>query len=595
MSLQTREAHENLWRVVQQRRAKMEMERLRPPLTRLWDGDYNLRGEVAGERAGEFEFVENDTGTASLQLSLDHYLAKWVMAHKGRAKRNVHVTFDKQGARWSGCMDHYRVVRTKDGDAYLEIVFKHDYEQAKHILCWANPFLRPEVQFPKLWIVFGPAKWCLLLTLFVNILRLETSLWTLPDNPLDLTEWMPFSFNPAVWRNIVKPFPFIFDGTPTTIVFSRFQSFHDVAKKVLADAQLTLVCRRYLHGEDPHPFQNLKGIWGIEPVENLLQRIPLRHGCLVWDIEDNSGWGNETAFGGNLLTGLIRAVTNIASDGTTEGIDVFKSDAEFPGDYYVPDFKGTFPQAPHVVFEEGPYTGIDSSEFIYYEATDTSVVGGGRSMPGVNEAISAGVNIGGDILTSFINSQLASLGAFGGAIDLPPLGGLMDAVLKPLYSDVFLAFQETPTLRAAGLSLPISGLEDIVTGLGDFHYYEGWVEGADKAFTLSQVMAARAKIWATRARTAHTIEVSDAAPYYIGERGYGHFFLGSRVGTTVLGYPDPNMIFVERVSRLKYGWGKDGPTGWKITIGYREPQDPVLKALEMVQQFNSALGQVGLL
>lgn len=75
-----------------------------------------------------------------LKLSLDHYLAKWIMNHKGRAKRNVIVTFDKQGARWGGMMDHYKVIRQKSGDRWLEVVFKHDYEHWKHIRVWPNPF-----------------------------------------------------------------------------------------------------------------------------------------------------------------------------------------------------------------------------------------------------------------------------------------------------------------------------------------------------------------------------------------------------------------------------------------------------------------------
>jgi hypothetical protein len=218
-------------------------------------------------------------------------------------------------------------------------------------------------------------------------------------------------------------------------------------------------------------------------------------------------------------------------------------------------------------------------------------------MPGINEGISAGINFGGDLLTSLINSAIAQGGgaAFGAAIDLPPLGGMIDAVLKPLYENVIMAFMEVPTTRAAGSTLPIAGLEDLVTGLGDFHYYEGWADGADKAFTLSATLAVRAKIWATRAHTSHTIQVSDAAPYYIGENGYGHFWLGHRVGTTVLGYPDPYTIFVERVTRIKYGWGKDGPTGWKISIGYREPEDPVLKAFELIQELNGNLGTLGIL
>ena len=590
--LATVQAHEDLWQLIELRNCEREKQRLAPVLIRLWDGDYNLRGQVAGERSGSFEFIENDTGTADIVLPLDHHLAKWIMNFRGRAKRNVHITFDKQGARWAGCMSHYEVVREESGDAYLSVVFLHDYEQAKHILCWANPFLRPELQFPKVWVVFGPAKWCLLLTLFVNLLRLETSLWTLPDNPLDPSEWFPLSLNISNWRNIVKPFPFLGDNSAIEVVFSRFRPFHDVAKRILQDSQLTMTCRRYLKGEDPHPFENLRGELGIGPLEDLLTLIPIRHGALVWDIEDNSGWGTETAFGGSLLTGLIRSVVNIASDGTMEGVDIFTGDPTFPGEYYSPWFMGTSPQAPWVVFEDGKYTGVKSSKFKYTECTDTSFVTGGQSMPGVNEAISASINIGGDVLTSFINSQLASLGAIGGAIDLPPLGGLMDAVAKPFYENVFMAFMEVPTLRAIGMSLPIAGLEDIITGVGDFHYYEGWAD-AEKAFTISAASAILSKMFQTRAFTSHEFKVSDAAPYYIGERGYGHFWLGGRVGKTVQDFPVPDTVFVERVNKLEYEWDEDGPKGWSITTGTRPPNDPALRALEYIQEFNQAFGDFG--
>lgn len=348
--MSTEKGHQALRAQIKARWDWREKERLKAPLVRLWDGDYRLRGQCAGWRSIEYEFIENDTGVATIQLSLDHYLAKWVMNFRGRAKRNVHVTIDKQGYRWSGFMDHFKVVTTDSGDQYLEIVFQHDYEQAKHILCWANPFLRPELQFPKLWIVFGPAKWCLLLTLFVNLLRLETSLWTLPDNPLDVTEWMGPSFWPGFWRNIVKPFPLLSDNSNLTIVFSRFKTWHDVAAPVLKDAQLTVYCRRYLHGEDPHPFSELTGaILGLDVVEDLFEKIPLRHGCLVWDIQDKSGWGTGTAFGGSLLVGFLRAAVSIASDGNTESVDVFTGDPTSPSEYYNPWFMGTNPKMPWIV------------------------------------------------------------------------------------------------------------------------------------------------------------------------------------------------------------------------------------------------------
>lgn len=593
MSLTTLADHQRVWNVVSERRIAREKKRLEVPHVRLWDGDYVLRGVASGWRELEFEFIENDVGTASLTLPLDHYLSKWVMNHKGRYKRNVHITIDKQGARWSGRMDHYKVVRTKEGDTYVEIAFVHDMEEAKHILCWANPFLRPEFQFPKLWIIFGPAKWCLLTTLFVNLLRLETSLWTVPDNPLDITEWMGPSFWPGNWRQIVKPFPLFGDNSNLTVVFSRFKPFYEVAKNVLEDAQLSLTCRRYIHEDDPHPFGDLLGELNNAVIEDLATLIPLRNGCLVWDIVDRSGWGTETAFGGSLLTGLVRAAVTIGSDGMTEGIDVFTGDPTFPGQYYVPGLFGTNPRAPWVVFEEGPFTGIESSEFVYYEATDTSVVMGGHSMPGVNEAISTGINMAGDYLTSIINSALAAGGAVGTAIDIPPLGGVMDAVAKIFYEDVIAAFMEFPSTRAAAGPVPIAGLEGGQTSLGDFHYYEGWADGADRAFTVSALAAARMKFWETRARTAHTIKVADAAPYYLGDNGQGDFWLGDRVATTVFGYPEPYTLFVERVNKISYKWDKDGPSGWTLEIGKREPKDPALKLFEYVRDINSAISQLG--
>jgi hypothetical protein len=582
--LATLEDHQELWQWHLARKEKLEAERLRPPRIRLWDGDFTLRGEVAGERGGDFEFLENETGTASLQFPLDHYLAKWVMDHTGRLKRNVFVTFDKQGARWSGCMDHYTVKRDKYQDAYLDIVFKHDIEQAKHILCWANPALRPELQFPKLFVLAGPAKWSLSVILFLNLLRLESSLWAIPDDPLDPTEWMGPSFWPGFWRNQVAPFPIIGDNSPLTIVFSRFKTFYDVAKQTLADAQLTLVVRRYLDG-DPHPYSNLQGELGIESIEKLFEYFPIRHGCLIWTIEDNSEWGTETAFGGSWLTGLIRAVVNIADDGTTEGVSVFTGDATYPGEYYSPWYAGTSPKAPWVVFEEGIYTGIEQSQFEYYEATDTSFVTGGQSMPGVNELISAAINMTGDLIAAEISFVIG--------YSLPPIGGMMDAIARPFYENVWLAFTQANIPRAAGQTMPIAGLENQISGLGDFHYYESWCEGADRAYTLSALLAIRAKMWATRARTSHTIKVSDAAPYRIGEAPYGDFFLGSRVATSVLGYPTPHTLFVERVKKISYSWDKDGPSGWQLGIGYAEPQDPVVKAFDLIKNINSGLSELG--
>jgi hypothetical protein len=199
----------------------------------------------------------------------------------------------------------------------------------------------------------------------------------------------------------------------------------------------------------------------------------------------------------------------------------------------------------------------------------------------------------GDYLTSIINSALAPAGVVGGAIDLPPLGGVMDAVAKILYEDVLFAFNLFPSTRAMSTTMPIAGLEEFATSSGDFHYYEGWGDGADRAFTISALAAARTKFWNTRARTAHTVEVSDAAPYYVGDNGQGDFWLGDRVAVSVFGHPEPDMLFVERVNKISYKWDKDGPSGWTLDIGRREPKDPAMKAFEKIRDINSAISQLG--
>lgn len=533
---------------IQKRKAQWEEERLAPPLIRLWNGDMILRGEVAGELAGGFKFEENETGTGYLRLPIDHYLAMWVADHRGRDKKNVIVTFDKSGSRWSGFMDNYKLVKTKQGQKYLEITFKHDYEHLKHIRCWSNPFLPAELQFPKIWMCFGKSDWALATTLFANILRLESSAWMLPDDPMDASQWG--NLDQSTWQMVVAPVDWDKSTSPVAVVFSRFKSFHDVAKRVLADAQLTIECRRYLAGEDEPPW----------PGANLM------HGCLVFSIVDKSSWNKETSFGGDLINGLIREFTQIGSDGLTENRDIIPN-PNFPDEYYEPGFTGTIATAPWVVLEEGPYTGIESSEFIYYPATDVQVVTGGHSAPGVNEGISAGI--------------IAIAGFLGSLFGQSQVGPAIDAVLKPIYSDTIAAFMAWKSPERA-------------QSLGHFHYQEKWADGSDRAYTLAALIALRSGMWSTREHTAHSLVVPDAAPYRFGDRGHGDYFIGDRVATSVLGQPDYE-LYVERLMSAEYEWDEKGPSGWKLTIGHREPEDPFLKAMEIIQEITAGLEVLGVL
>lgn len=521
--------------------------RVNPPRITLHDGNWVQRGRVTHMYTAEFSEIENETGIGKIEMPADYYLAKWVTDHDNRSTKNIHVRVEKDGIRWTGRMWQYEIDRAADGKAMVRVLFKHDYEEFKHIICWSNPFLPAEVQFPRLWLLFGPAKWCLKTTLFVNILRLEASLWMLPDNPLDLSEW--FDLNQSHWSMVVAPDNPATDVSPLAVVHSRFKYFHEVQKDIADDAQLTPTFKRWFEG-DPEPWAGAN----------------LKHGCLIIDYEDNSGWLQGTSFGGSLFTGLIHSIVNIASDGLTEGIDIMP-DPAWPEEYSEPGWKGSFPQAPGIVYREGEHTGIETSLFIGSPAKDVQHVTGGHSMPGVNELISAAIQMAGDMIAAMIG--------------VPPVGGAADAILKPLYTDVLLAFMAWKDPWRA-------------TALGDFHYHERFAEGADRAYTLKAIIALRASMWATRETFTHKLTVADGAPWLIGARGKGHFYLGHRIGSTVRGAPK-GKIYVDRVKEVKLTITREKAPTWEITIGEREFKDPVQKAFEKIQELFGIAKDLGLI
>lgn len=531
-------------------RERLEAERehrILPPLVRLWDGDWNLRGEVKASISGSFQIIDNETGTGVLDMPLDYYMSQWLIDVKARNTIGVHITVDKDGSRWSGRMGSVKLIKDSDGSKFVRVSFRHDYEELKHLLAYSNPWLPPEIQFPRLWVVFGRARWACKTTLLANIMRVESSIWALPDNPLDPTKWN--NFDQSTWSMVVKP-----DLEPDTsvggLVYSRFKNLHEATKTVVADAQLSWEARRYLEG-DPLPF----------PGANL------RHGCLVWDLIDKSGWNTGTAFDGNLFSGLVSAFTHIGSDGLTEDIETIP-DPNMPAGAFTPGFKGSYPAVPAVIFREGEHSGIQSSEWEHIPATDVGVVAGGHSMPGVNELISAAVQMVGD-LTAMIPG-------------VPPLGGVADAVLKPLYTDVFMAFGKWKSPQRA-------------QSLGWSHYHEKWADGADTAYTLAWLLAMRTGMWETRERYRYTLTVADGASgWYVGQRGHGHFFIGDRIGSTIIGCP-PGFIYVDRVSELTLSWDRSKSPQWDIVVGSREPEDPVVKAFERLQEIIGMLKDLGVL
>lgn len=501
--------------------AAIAAEKKEPAWVRLWDGNWNLFGDISVHYGVDFKFVRMDAGTATLKLPLDHVVAQEMMDPEGWPTKSMYVTIDKDGARWSGRVVAQNVRVNYTGDQELELSFIHDYMKLKELLVWSNPFLLAEVQFPKAWTLFGPARWVVATTLFVNLLRKNTSAWMIPDDPLDVLQW--FDLDMSDWNMVVKPVNFFEDSSLTTVVTSRFKYFHDCVKDVCEDAQLSIECRRYLEG-DPDPIPGKK----------------LRNGCLVFEVVDKSGWNKETSFGGSLVDGLQRAIKRVATDGMSEGLDYIHR-VEYPEEYYKQGFLGSMPEAPWVVLEHSEWSGMESSDYEYIPPGPSQFVTGGSSMPGVNEVIKATtIGVGGLIGSIFGQSQA---------------GSVVAELLEPLYSDVFMAFQahkHHDRIQEQGWDFP----------------FEQWVSGSDKAYTLSALSTMRRAKYDTRERFSVKVEMTNGAPYWVGSQGQGDFFIGDRVAVHALGMPE-NKLFVEQVEELSYS-ESDSSEGWSIGIGKPE-------------------------
>ena len=91
------------------------------------------------------------------------------------------------------------------------------------------------------------------------------------------------------------------------------------------------------------------------------------------------------------------------------------------------------------------------------------------------------------------------------------------------------------------------------------------------------------------------MQIGDAAPYLIGEKGKGHFFLGDRVGGEVPGSRDGYTV-VEQVKELKLEWGADEPHEWMITVGDpSSADDPVEHSLERIREVTGAVHDLGVI
>lgn len=529
------------------------------PILRLWDAEWALQHVATDVLSYTFEWVDNDTGTAEIVVLADSPLGQWMLDFEGRDLReegvNVHITADYVGARWGGRMEDVSIELTSTGDEVITATFLHDYENLKWIECFPSP-LFPAIFQLRAWILLGPVNWCALTTLFLNLMRDETPL-TIPDDPMDLNDWTE-GFDVNTWQIVPNPVSFtqaMASGVLWGMPIIRMKYWHDAFHAMMEDAELSVQADRWLEGDDL-PWEGAN----------------LRNGALVISIADKSGrYNTGTSMGGNLFGGLFNTIDQFTSDflDTTRSLITGQP---IPGEYMQIGAKSTNKRMPYVILEPGRTPGVVSAKFTRTPEKVAKIITGGKSAPGVNEGISALIQAIGDIVGDNINIMGYGVGSIGGAID---------TLLRPLYTDTILAWTDT--------KLPSRAQK-----LGWSRYVEFFQDGADQAYTLNSLMVIRIGLWATRRWTSHEVKILDACPWMVGDNGVGHMWLSDRVGTTAP-RDQSGRVWVDRIKKLVLSADEDNfHPDWTITVGEDAKNvDPFEAAMQRIRDTMSGLHDLG--
>lgn len=513
------------------------------PLIRIWmnnpDGSagatYVGRADHTDTLKGSFPWKANTPTQGVLHLRDDHYLAIFLkkIPNDSTLKKNVLITVDFYGGvkRWSGLLDQWKVI-SKGGVKYLETTWEDDLTQLQYLLCPPNPILPLEIfQWPRVFALAGPAKWCISMIILLNLFRVNGNLWTLPDDPFDLHSWMDI-LDWSNWQTLIKADPFLLDDSSLwTFLSSRMNPIDSVIQDALEDAQLTITYRRIItdDGETADP---MFGVFG-----------GVKNCALVLEVVDNS---QASALGGTFLEGTIvdgfaRSVVTYVG-GFVEDTFATVSDDEtlHPDEYYQSGWMASMAQQPWLVVRDSEWTSIETSQLSWGAAKGVTVVIGGDN-PAADAIARLVIETTGNILSYFLLFGWSGGGTMAADIIMPFIVGCIAA---------WIHWKNTGRAQQ----------------LGWIHYLETYQQGAENnVWSLSALAALRGGFLAGASETVHVMAMNTdwSIPGI-------HYDVGHRIGSTLNSAGLESIVWINRVDEMTAAWDNSGsvqPYDWEIKVG----------------------------
>lgn len=489
------------------------------PIVELYDKNWENSVPIVNESQAQFLSKLNDSGEGSLGIFGDEQARQWLVDELGMWE-DLHIRVRAGAMQWTGKATEVEYECDEEGFEYLSLKFIHEFEHAKKVICYCNPYFPAELQWPKIWAYAGPSASGITILLWLNLMRRFALPWTMSDNLFDPASWLT-NFDPAQWPIVPVPRNILFDTSMWTVLATRFGNFYDVVMPTLKDAGLHLDVYRWFPGM-PQP----------APDYYILTKP-----TLVMDVKNKSGYVGPT---GTMLDGALNLIGQVADDLINEVVSE-TTYTESP-EYSVSKFLGTTRENPWVVFRNAQssygLSGVQSWKMVTHKATASSVVMGGHSPDWVNAGLKLLLN--------------AALGYLGMLIGNP---GLALGVFEDQVEDVVLAFHRVPNpvrYNKMGAAGPPFG--------------EYWESSGSTGFSLSALKAIRTGFFRTRAYRTFEVKVRAGAPYWPGS----HFTIGDRVSCEI---GRTGHLYTDYVYGIGIEWSREQDVDFPIVIGDGQVED----------------------
>lgn len=511
------------------------------PLIRIWNNnpDPSIAGATYIGRIdfddtikGSFPFKNNTPTEGMIQLRDDHYIAMWLkeLPNNPAYRKNVIITVDFYGGekRWSGLLDKWEV-KSKGGVKYLDVTFQDDLTFLQYLLCPPNPLLPiPIFQFPRVFGLAGPSRWTISMVIFLNLMRVEGNLYSLPDDPFNFESWDD-AWDWSDWQAHIMAPTFLGDNSLWTFIAARMSPVDAIIADALDDAQLTLKYRRIITDDGESCSPNVF----VPNVKNC---------ALVFEIVDNSNITTleGTFLEGTIIDGFARSIVQYGSGFIEDVFNLVREDQTLaPDEYFQNGFMGTVAKLPWLVIRDNEWTPIETSSLSWGPSKNVAVCVGGDN-PAADAIAKLTIETIGNLLGALI--MFSSAGTIAADVIMPFLVGTIAAWLY---------------WRNTGRS----------NELGWIHYLESYQSGAESnSWSLSAVATLRGGFLVGKSETHHVMELHES--WIIPGV---HADIGHRIGSTIDSKGLEQTIWVNQLEEMVASWdntqGSQQPYSWMIKAG----------------------------